>query len=176
MAGGAPFNLAHGLDRNLKRHHPDYLDWQSLVQELLCWGWIDSLPKAIDADRTGHLAAPRNPASAWSAENKAHAERAIALGVMTPAGLAKNTVAKANGMRDILSDVEALIDPPDLIAALQGPAAAVWDALPRSVKRGTVNGSRWPKPPPPAPPASPRWRAARRKGCGQNSFAVKGRS
>jgi len=121
-----------------KRHHPDYLDWASLVEELLCWGWIDSLPRAIDADRTGHLAAPRNPASAWSAVNKAHAERAIASGAMTPAGLAKIATAKANGMWDFLNDVEALIDPPDLTAALRGRSAEVWAAHPRSVKRGTL--------------------------------------
>jgi uncharacterized protein YdeI (YjbR/CyaY-like superfamily) len=121
-----------------KRHHPDYLDWEGLVQELLCWGWIDSLPRAIDADRTGHLAAPRNTASAWSAVNKAHVERAIEAGAMTPAGLAKINAAKANGMWDFLNDVEALIDPSDLTDALQGRAAEVWAAHPRSVKRGTL--------------------------------------
>ena len=78
-----------------KRHHPDYLAWEPLVEELLCWGWIDSLPRAIDDDKT-------------------------------------------NGMWDFLNDVEALIDPPDLTAALQGRAAEVWAAHPRSVKRGTL--------------------------------------
>lgn len=121
-----------------KRHHPDYLGWEPLVEELLCWGWIDSLPRAIDADRTGHLIAPRNPASAWSAVNKAHAERAIASGAMTPAGLARIEAAKANGMWDFLNDVEALLDPADLTAALTGKAAEVWAAHPRTVKRGTL--------------------------------------
>lgn len=121
-----------------KRHHADYLGWEPLVEELLCWGWIDSLPRAIDADRTGHLIAPRNPASAWSAVNKAHAERAIASGAMTPAGLTKISAAKANGMWDFLNDVEALLDPPDLTAALSGKPAEVWAAQPRSVKRGTL--------------------------------------
>ncbi len=121
-----------------KRHHPDYLDWENLVQELLCWGWIDSLPRSIDADRTGHLIAPRNPASAWSAVNKAHVERARADGAMTPAGEAKIAQAMANGMWDFLNDVEALILPPDLAEALQGRAAEVWASHPRSVKRGTL--------------------------------------
>lgn len=121
-----------------KRHHPDYLDWENLVQELLCWGWIDSLPRSIDADRTGHLIAPRNPASAWSAVNKAHVERARADGAMTPAGEAKIAQAQANGMWDFLNDVEALILPPDLTEALQDRAAEVWASHPRSVKRGTL--------------------------------------
>lgn len=121
-----------------KRHHPDYLGWEPLVQELLCWGWIDSLPRAVDADRTAHLIAPRNPASAWSAVNKAHVARARASGAMTPAGEAKIAAAIANGMWDFLNDVEALQDPSDLTEALQGRAAEVWAAHPRSVKRGTL--------------------------------------
>ena len=121
-----------------KRHHPDYLGWETLVEELLCWGWIDSLPRTVDADRTAHLIAPRNPASAWSAVNKAHAQSAIASGAMTPAGEAKIAAAKVNGMWDFLNDVEALLDPPDLTEALQGRAAEVWAAHPRNVKRGTL--------------------------------------
>lgn len=121
-----------------KRHHPDYLGWAPLVEELLCWGWIDSLPRAVDADRTAHLIAPRSPNSAWSAVNKAHAERAIASGAMTLAGEAKIALAVANGMWSFLNDVEALLDPPDLTAALQGQAAEVWAAHPKTVKRGTL--------------------------------------
>lgn len=136
-----------------KRHHPDYLDWESLVQELLCWGWIDSLPRSIDADRTGHLIAPRNPASAWSAVNKAHVERARADGAMTLAGEAKIAQAQSNGMWDFLDDVEALILPPDLAAALQGRAAEVWASHPRTVKRGTLEWIKMAK--------TPKTRAAR---------------
>jgi uncharacterized protein YdeI (YjbR/CyaY-like superfamily) len=121
-----------------KRHHANYLGWEPLVEELLCWGWIDSLPRAVDDDRTAHLIAPRNPASAWSAVNKAHVERARASGAMTPAGEAKIALALANGMWDFLNDVEALLDPPDLTAALQGRSAEVWAAHPKTVKRGTL--------------------------------------
>jgi uncharacterized protein YdeI (YjbR/CyaY-like superfamily) len=121
-----------------KRHHPHYLGWEPVVEELLCWGWIDSLPRAVDDDRTAHLIAPRNSTSAWSAVNKAHVERARASGAMTPAGEAKIALALSNGMWDFLNDVEALQDPPDLTAALQGRAAEVWAAHPRSIKRGTL--------------------------------------
>jgi uncharacterized protein YdeI (YjbR/CyaY-like superfamily) len=41
-------------------------------------------------------------------------------------------------MWDFLNDVEALIDPPDLTEALQGRAAEVWAAHPKTVKRGTL--------------------------------------
>lgn len=76
------------------------------------------MTRALDADRSMILIAPRNPKSAWSAINKAHVTRAIASGAMTAAGLAKVQAAQANGMWGFLDDVEALEVPPDLAAAL----------------------------------------------------------
>lgn len=124
-----------------KKHHPDTLGpYGSVTEELLCWGWIDSVTRALDADRSMILIAPRNPKSAWSAINKAHVTRARASGAMTAAGEAKIAAAQANGMWDFLTDVDALIDPPDLTAALTTTGtAAFWSALPRSVRRGTLN-------------------------------------
>jgi uncharacterized protein YdeI (YjbR/CyaY-like superfamily) len=122
-----------------KRHHPDYLAYEPIVQELLCWGWIDSRTMALDADRSAILIARRNPRSAWSAINKAHAATARADGSMTPAGEALITAALANGMWVFLDDVERLEVPPDLAAALtQTETAPQWEAFPRSVKRGTL--------------------------------------
>ena len=120
-----------------KRHHPDYLAYEPQVEELLCWGWIDSVTRALDADRSMILIAPRNVKSGWSAINKAHVQRARASGAMTAAGEAKIAAALANGMWDFLNDVDALIAPDDLIAAL-GAARPAYDAYPKSVKRGTL--------------------------------------
>ncbi|TAG19188.1 MAG: hypothetical protein EAZ40_10795 [Rhodobacterales bacterium] len=122
-----------------KKHHPDYLAYEPQVEELLCWGWIDSVTRALDADRSMILIAPRNPKSAWSAINKAHVARARASGAMTPAGEAKIAAAFANGQWDFLNDVDALIDPPDLTTALTVTGTATfWAAQPRSVRRGTL--------------------------------------
>ncbi|MFN3605628.1 MAG: YdeI/OmpD-associated family protein [Cypionkella sp.] len=120
-----------------KRHHPDYLAYPIIVEELLCWGWIDGVTRAYDADRSMILIAPRNPKSGWSAVNKAHVTRARASGAMTPAGEAKIALALQNGMWDFLNDVDALIPPDDLRAAL-GDHIAGYDAYPKSVKRGTL--------------------------------------
>ena len=122
-----------------KRHHPDYLAYEPQVEELLCWGWIDSVTRALDADRSMILVAPRNVKSAWSALNKAHVERAIASGAMMPAGLEKVEAAKASGMWTFLDDVERLEVPADLAEALGAAAVRdVWDGFPRSVKRGAL--------------------------------------
>jgi uncharacterized protein YdeI (YjbR/CyaY-like superfamily) len=80
-----------------KRPHPDHLPFEAAVEELLCWGWIDSVARALDAERSMVLIAPRRPTSAWSAVNKAHVDRAIASGAMTPAWMAKVAAAKAGG-------------------------------------------------------------------------------
>lgn len=122
-----------------RKHHPDYLSPEDSTEELLCWGWINSVPKALDADRSMILIAPRNPNSAWSAVNKAFVEKARASGAMTPAGEAKIAAAQANGMWDFLNDVDALIDPPDLTEALAvSGTAAFWAAQPRSIRRAAL--------------------------------------
>ena len=122
-----------------KRHHPDYLAYEPVVQELLCWGWIDSRTMAVDADRSAILIARRNPKSAWSAINKAHVETARAQGMMTAAGEALVATAQANGMWTFLDDVERLEVPPDLALALSGTGtAAAWEGYPRSIKRAAL--------------------------------------
>ena len=132
-AGPGPVWLA-----SYKKHHSDYMPYEPLVEELLCWGWIDSVTRALDADRSMILIAPRRVTSAWSAINKAYVDRARASGAMTPAGEAKIATAVANGQWTFLDDVERLEIPPDLSAALVAGSQAVWDAYPRSVKRGCL--------------------------------------
>ena len=120
-----------------KKHTDHYLSYGEMIEELLCWGWVDSQTRGVDADRTSVLIAPRNPKSAWSAVNKEKVAAARASGQMTPAGEALVSAAQGNGMWTFLDDVERLERPADLEAAL-GPRVAGWEAWPRSVKRGTL--------------------------------------
>jgi uncharacterized protein YdeI (YjbR/CyaY-like superfamily) len=132
---------------SFKRHHPDYLAYEPIVEELLCWGWIDSVTRALDTDRSMILVAPRNPKSAWSAINKAHVDLARASGAMTPSGEAKITAAQANGQWSFLDDVDRLEVPDDLAAAL-GDLRAGWDGWPKSVRRGTLEWIKTARTPP----------------------------
>lgn len=120
-----------------KKHTNHYLDYGDIIDELLCWGWVDSRTKRIDDDWRGMLVSPRNPGSAWSAINKGKVDRLRAEGRMTAAGEALVMAAQANGMWDFLDDVERLEVPSDLAAALAG-LELVWDGWPRSVRRGTL--------------------------------------
>ncbi len=120
-----------------KKHTDHYVSMGTLIEELLCWGWIDSRTRGVDEDRSSVLIAPRNPKSAWSQVNKEKVEAARASGAMTSAGEALIAAAQANGMWAFLDDVERLERPPDLDAAL-GDRTPGWEAWPRSVKRGTL--------------------------------------
>lgn len=120
-----------------KKHTPHYLSYDDLISELLCWGWIDSQTRKVDADRTSVLIAPRNHKSAWSAVNKAKIAEMRAAGRMQPAGEALVKIAETSGMWTFLDDVEALERPDDLTDAL-GDLITLWDDWPRSVKRGTL--------------------------------------
>lgn len=116
------------------------LGYDAAVEEALCFGWVDSRPRSLDANRTMLWFAPRRPGSGWSAPNKARVERMIAAGRMAEAGLAKVEAARADGSWTALDTVEALEIPPDLRAALDAlpDAAARFDAFPRSAKRGIL--------------------------------------
>ncbi|MGL4727485.1 MAG: YdeI/OmpD-associated family protein [Bosea sp. (in: a-proteobacteria)] len=111
-----------------------------IVEEALCFGWIDSLPRKLDEQRTMLLLSPRKPGSAWSALNKVRAERMIAAGLMQPAGFGMIDAAKADGSWIKLDQVEALEVPTDLVAAFAqyADAAGYFAAFPRSVKRGIL--------------------------------------
>ena len=43
--------------------------WPEVVDEALCFGWIDGVRKSIDAERYANRLTPRRPTSNWSAVN-----------------------------------------------------------------------------------------------------------
>ncbi|MCA9864650.1 MAG: YdeI/OmpD-associated family protein, partial [Thermomicrobiales bacterium] len=110
------------------------------VEEALCFGWVDSRPRKLDAERTMLWFAPRKPGSGWARTNKQRVERLLAAGSMAPAGLAAVESAKADGSWTKLDAVEDLVVPPDLAAALaeHPPAVANFDAFPKSARRGIL--------------------------------------
>lgn len=125
-----------------KRHTGEaYVAAAEVAEEALCFGWIDSLPRALDADRSMLLISPRSPRSAWSRVNKERVARLVDAGRMTPAGLAAVAAARASGTWSALDAVEALTLPDDLVVRFDAapPAArAHFDAFPRSVKRAIL--------------------------------------
>lgn len=116
------------------------LGYEEAVQQALCFGWVDSTGRALDAKQTMLWFAPRKARSGWARTNKARVERLIADGQMTPAGLAVIEAAKADGSWALLDDVENLVVPDDLAAVLAAhpPAAENWAAFPPSARRAIL--------------------------------------
>src|SRR5262245_5256388 len=62
------------------------LTWSQLVDEALCFGWIDGKVQRIDEHRYRRRLTPRRTGSNWSAVNIAKVADLRAEGRMTPAG------------------------------------------------------------------------------------------
>ena len=65
------------------------LPYVEAVEEAICFGWIDSFEKGMDAERFATRFSPRKPRSNWTETNKERARTMIAAGRMTDAGRAK---------------------------------------------------------------------------------------
>ncbi len=116
------------------------LSTDEVVEEAIAVGWIDSVPKRLDAERSLLWVSPRQPGSNWSRLSKRRAARMVEAGLMTPAGQAAIDRAQADGTWTALDDVEALVVPSDLAAALvvSPPARDEWDGFPPSTRRGIL--------------------------------------
>jgi uncharacterized protein YdeI (YjbR/CyaY-like superfamily) len=74
------------------------IPYEAAVEEALCFGWIDSIIKKIDAEKYARKFTPRKDKSNWSELNKKRANKMIKEGRMTDAGLAKIQAARKSGL------------------------------------------------------------------------------
>jgi uncharacterized protein YdeI (YjbR/CyaY-like superfamily) len=120
--------------RGTGRSSPSY---ESLVEEAICFGWIDSTVNILDEDRGLQLMTPRKPKSPWTRLNRRRVAELEASGRMTDAGRAAVRAAQANGWWEIYDPVEDLVEPPALTTALDAePAArAAWGGFPPSSRK-----------------------------------------
>jgi uncharacterized protein YdeI (YjbR/CyaY-like superfamily) len=113
------------------------LTWSEVVDEILCFGWIDTKVQSVDDDCYVQYLTRRRKGSAWSRINKEKVERLIADGRMTDAGLAAIERAKADGSWSVLDPVEDLVVPEDLATALDARPGArdFYESLTASAKK-----------------------------------------
>jgi uncharacterized protein YdeI (YjbR/CyaY-like superfamily) len=64
------------------------LKYVEAVEEAICFGWIDSTEKSVDAERYAIRFSPRRAKSNWTNTNKERARKMITQGRMTQAGRA----------------------------------------------------------------------------------------
>lgn len=122
-----------------ERHVP----YAAVVEEALCFGWIDSRPAKLDDERSMLLLSPRKAGSPWSALNKERVASLIERGLMTAAGLEKIELAKRDGSWGVYDEAETLEMPADLVAAFDTNARAraartTFEAFSPSSRRGIL--------------------------------------
>jgi len=102
------------------------VDYETSVEEALCFGWVDSIIKKIDETSYARKFTPRKPESRWSPTNIARVEKCIREGRMTEYGMALVESAKRSGAWDnpTSKPVFDLTMPPEFEAALAANPAA----------------------------------------------------
>ena len=67
------------------------IDYESSVEEALCFGWIESIIQKIDEEKYARKFNPRRMESIWSETNKRRLVKVIREGRMTEEGMARVT-------------------------------------------------------------------------------------
>ena len=116
---------------------PRPLPYAAMVEEALCFGWVDSVPGVVSDTQAKLYVSRRKPQSAWSKANKERIAALRTAGLMTPAGEQAVAVAQANGMWDHLEASDRFEMPSELVSQLAAnPAAqAFYDSMPPSSHR-----------------------------------------
>ncbi len=96
------------------------IPYNDAVEEALCFGWIDSITKTIDADRYSQRFTPRKARSSYSQTNRERLRRLIKQDKVLPEVMA--------ALGNLLE--EPFIFPADIKAALQANAQT-WDNFQR---------------------------------------------
>lgn len=101
-----------------KKEVPDkYISTSEVLDELLCFGWIDGIRRKLDDTRTMQLISPRKTQH-WTKTHKDRAQKLIDADLMQPAGFASIEAGKKSGLWHFMDDVDALIIPRDLTEVL----------------------------------------------------------
>ena len=113
-----------------------YVSVKEVLDELLCFGWIDGIRRKLDEQRTMQLISPRQ-VQHWTKTYKDRFEKLEKAGWMTDAGRQSVALSKEKGLWDFMDDVDNLIKPTDFVQALDvhPPALLNFDAFGASGKR-----------------------------------------
>ena len=117
-----------------------YVPREVILEALMAYGWVDSLPRKLDEKRTMILISPRKVGSSWSRVNKEIANRLETEGRMAEPGRSLVQQAKEDGSWSRLDDVENLVIPDDLGAALDARpnARKLFERFPPSSRRAIL--------------------------------------
>ncbi|MCS4301189.1 YdeI family protein [Chryseobacterium sp. BIGb0232] len=122
---------------NTRKSGLPVVGWSELVEEALCFGWIDSTRKTIDEGSFKQLFSKRKKNSTWSRINKEKVQKLIDDQLMTEAGYESIRIAKENNSWTILDTVEDLMVPEDLSKAFKNYTGSeeYFQSLSKSMKK-----------------------------------------
>jgi uncharacterized protein YdeI (YjbR/CyaY-like superfamily) len=127
-----------------KKSEPDkYVSRWDVLDELICFGWIDGIMRKLDDKRTMQLISQRK-VEHWAKSYKERAAKLIDEGKMHASGLKAIEASKSSGLWNFMDDVDNLMIPKDLSQELSkyDGAAAFFDSINDSSKRFVL---RWVK-------------------------------
>lgn len=113
-----------------------YVSVQEVLDQLLCFGWIDGIRRKLDQERTMQLIAPRK-VEHWSQTYKLRFAKLEELGLIHQSGFNAVETSKKAGLWNFMDDVDNLIIPNDLQKALNtnNEAKLFFEAINASSKR-----------------------------------------
>lgn len=120
-----------------KKSEPEkYVSRWEVLDELICFGWIDGIRRKLDDKRTMQLIS-RRKVEHWAKTYKERAAKLIDEGKMHESGLKAIQISKSNGLWNFMEDVDNLIVPEDLSQELSKHDGATdfFDSINPSSKR-----------------------------------------
>lgn len=97
-----------------KKNEPSkYVSRWEVLDQLICYGWIDGIRRKLDDQRTMQLISKRK-VEHWSKTYKDRAAKLIEEGRMQKAGQETIDKSKADGLWNYMDDVDNLVIPEDL--------------------------------------------------------------
>jgi uncharacterized protein YdeI (YjbR/CyaY-like superfamily) len=96
--------------------------YEDLVREALCFGWVDSLIKRLDANRYAIKVTPRQPTSKWSDLNRKRWKELQAASLLAAPGLAAAPNANRYAPKPEVPELPAYHHPCRHVAVTPGPA------------------------------------------------------
>lgn len=120
-----------------KKSEPSkYVSRWDVLDELICFGWIDGIRRKLDDNKTMQLISQRK-VEHWAKTYKERAAKLIDEKKMHESGLKAIEASKSNGLWNFMDDVDNLIIPKDLskeLSKLNG-AAEFFNSINPSSKR-----------------------------------------
>jgi uncharacterized protein YdeI (YjbR/CyaY-like superfamily) len=101
-----------------KTEGDNYVPRDEVLDELICFGWIDGIRRKLDDHRTMQLISPRK-VQHWAKSYKDRAAKLMKEGKMHQSGLDSIKAGKESGLWNFMDDVDQLMIPEDLHEALK---------------------------------------------------------